>query len=469
MKGEIIVYTTQYSRCFPKLKLVWHWTGVMLVLLLLGPGLKAQWSQIDPHCLFASDANLPVGRYLSATVEEVQPKSHRDSVRYYTLKLLALQNSGRYSEAYNELQTINLDQRYLRYLPFSLYAGNIYYMSGHYMRAAKCYQSLLRSGKVRWACLEEKDSVELVRIAHTNLGSCYNMLTLLDSAVHHYELVDIHPENAVLMHNNLASIYLKQFNYAAALKHLNDIDLGANIPEEDLVLTKYNLLKVYTALRDEKLATKILESIAPGQYPYADTNSALTMVLDYYIAFDDTLGFALMVREHSDYLRDHGDIARFALALELEDFYGVQEWSGVKRIWRYWQTLFLSPEKAVVRPAFVQFWITHKYWIIAVLLSFGLGFLVRHITAGEDQNKNAYVTLLESSKNDLEKEFVQSLTLKESQVLSLLIKNLTTKEIATELRVSVSYAYNLRSTTRKKFMDIMTHVEFEDWLRDKMR
>lgn len=453
-------------------KFIFFFTG----LLLLPNWMTGQRIQESPHCIYGVRNKFPIHWYYETSVSDAHLETLEDSVSFAALKLMSVRRLGETTQGYTFLRDTELlnNAKFLPYVAFDLWAGNVCFIAGKPMMAVHFYRAIHEAGPESWACLNEKDSSTIINNAHINLGSCFNTLGYYDSAFYYYKEVEIRENNSTLMYNNMASALMKMGEFNQALSYLEKIDLNTLEKVDVEIMTKFNLLEGYTKTGQWEEAKRIWNLIPPQSYPFGDTSSAMIIHLDYLLASNDTLNFLRLTSDNRPYLEAHRSQSLFSMALDMKDVY-TQNKGVFDQFWTLTQLqLQKSAEDKVLveNPKFdVQArpteWI-YGIGLVVVMVLFIISLRMRK-PASNDTIPNHYRDLIEGAKNAKEQEFFQSLTLKESQMMRLMLQRESTKDIADAIKVSTSYAYNLRSSIRKKFTDLEVHEDFEEWLKAKMK
>lgn len=176
---------------------------------------------------------------------------------------------------------------------------NLYYL--------KDYEGSIASMKSCINGMEEKHSWSKIS-AYGNIGSAFNQLQQLDSALYWYDKsYKFDPSKATAMlFNNMASIKVKQGKYYDAnhYLHLAETRMDERMPDYLPTLIKYNYLEVYRNLRRMTEALEVYEKIDKEQLPRGAESTGLQVLIQYCIAADDPAEFIRISTLHRKLLDD---------------------------------------------------------------------------------------------------------------------------------------------------------------------
>lgn len=446
---------------------------------------------INPHCIYAQRNSINVGKYYDAEIDDFELTSWEDTVAFYTYKIVSLERARDFKESFQLISEWSQDQRLKEYSPFCNYAGSTCFINGEYLLGSIFFSQILKNTS-GWECYTDEDSAYFINAAHLNLGSCYNRLSLWDSAIFHYEMVKINEKNEALMYNNIASLYLLTGQPEKALENLLQIDV-ANVSDINYEqLTKINLLACYTRLRMLDEGRKVFKSISKDIVPYSDTSNVLKIALDFEVSSSDTLNFLSTIKRAESYLVRHkGNIPEFSYALRMLEYYP-EKMSLFRSYWDLWDNRIgtTKPSKKLSSLKMGESVMgLPKHWFIFVwaLLFLSAGYGLKVFLDSDYFDKwmtSLTATLYRTQENpkpvednsdplssltEEEEAFVKTLSIKETKMLRLIIQGFSTKEISVEIRCSVGYAYNLRSALRRKFEEYFAEgLTFEEWLKTRV-
>ena len=433
----------------------------------------------------------------NSTPSEFNLGTSEDSVCYFLLKAFHLVKNGDQTAGFKLLKPWAKKEEAVNFYAFQYVFGGLCFVHNDLFEALVCYKNVLNDTN-SWNCLSEEDSLLLENSVKMNVGSVYNRLGFLDSAYKYYDEVSLNDDNRALIINNMASVLLQQNRYAQA----NDLLLQLNFEEllatKYLSLTQYNLLASYIGLKDLDLAEKFYQSVRSRDIPFGDTMSCLTILLNYHIFSGDTLNFLNLVGEHQDFLEAHSyEKTFFGISVKMQNYYSYKK-ANFNMAWQIWQAEMDNEQTELEAGNFLMRFLLNllrtkapsiiiMIAILIVLFAFGyvegrrpLG-LVAKLTEAEDPEKTQipvisramvtgqsrgtiYFNRLSTEKPD----FIESLNLKETQLLKLVLDGYSTKEIAQELNFSVGHAYNMRSMVRKKFEQISNGQSIDDWRKTEV-
>ena len=152
-----------------------------------------------------------------------------------------------------------------------------------------------------------------------NLGSAYNSLSMLDSAISFYDAAyeGYGDREPALVLNNIASVKIKQGKYADA-KHYLEMALQKLKPEEHDVsrLVDINRLQVELELGNRNEAAVLFAILDNNQLPAGNEMQALRTLLGYCIVVDDTAMYYTLSRRFYEVFQ-YGQTVTDSLLVEI--------------------------------------------------------------------------------------------------------------------------------------------------------
>ncbi len=394
-------------------------------------------------------------------------------------------------EALEFIDSVEATNADLSFAPYYVVTGITYYLTENYFESIFRFRKALEPGQ-NFGELNEQYIEANKSMAWLNLGSSYKKLGMVDSALACFLRTPLTKSNRELVTNNIAAIYIDQRKYAEAAAFLEDIDLNEVSNQDFSHLIRINLMTCYVKLGLLEKAKLYYNESFEVYFPYADT-TGIKNVLDFYVLSNDTARFLALANKYKEYfIRKNNESEPYSLIINILDIYE-SDVTAFKEGWMVYKSHRLPKVEGSVIPtnyfSLKIFWfnlnlktkreILLKLFLFAALCFFAGFLLRRYLTNNTKQSNTKALEELpqqsQKTKNDLlsqleedELAFLKKLSLKEANVLKLILQGMNTKEIADQMSCSLGYIYNIRSSIRKKFEQTFEDQGFEEWLKFKL-
>lgn len=414
------------------------------------------------------------------TLQMVTQNEAIEQVREVPKKMRALMEFNKLEEAYALVQQYEEDTALAHNLSFHIEAGNTCFFKGRFFQSIHYYREAFGFA---WGVSEE-DSLYNANLLLLNLGSAYSRLNLLDSALAAYERVQINDKNRYLLINNIAQVYMSKHEYRSALKYLAQIDLD---DVEDLrfgFIARLNSMKCYDQLEMLEEAQAMFTPLFYTNVEYSDTANQYDILIDHLIIQRDKPGFMNFYEMNESYLeRMKNKNSTFMRASQLYSTM-LAETKYLDESWELFRSSLLSTSKEepgrlsdwlawkMMNPRQKLFWVLTMVGLVAFIVVLALyiqqsalrrKFLLVNPYGSSGTGSKGTIHLKDS--DPLDEQFIKELTPAEVQVIKLLFQGIHTKEMASQMQISVGHAYNLRSSIRRKYMQLYPEQDFEAWLK----
>lgn len=425
-----------------------------------------------------------LGHGQASTLDSIEDPASLSKVNEATKKIVYLNRSGQFAEALEWIaQADTMKPNNLA--TYWTHSGNTFFGLGNYLEAIVRYKTALQPSQ-SYANLPQ-DFCDL-NYRHTllNLGTAYNRLGLTDSALSYYLRTPVVEENQGLLSNNIASLLINEQRCTEALVYLEKIELGPNTRPLSLpLLVQSNLFNCYISLGRTEEAKQVSLTIDELLTIQSDTSSALTLVMHYLIAMDDKAGFMeLTERFRSHLMANTKDSKMFGVALQLLDL-GPHGEVLQDELWTHNKNILAQHiaqnstsanrkgKSVVALLGEMRLLAVGLFSLGLILLSFFLGYFgYTPVLRRLSQRKRLLRTSRSASVFDRltkdERLFYEELTKHEKTLFRMTLDGKTNNEIASTLRISKGYLYNLRSGLRKKFEQQFKGQTMDEWLKYKV-